>query len=52
LRKNNKTRKNVAVNRNKGERFIRAAKYFGFVVLPVLMVVVAIFMAAGIAESV
>jgi len=51
LRKNKKTRKNVAVNRNKAERFIRAAKYFGFVVLPVLMVVAAIYMASGIVKS-
>ena len=51
MRKNNKTRKNVAVNRNKAERFIRAAKYFGFVVLPVFMVVAAIFMASGMKSA-
>ncbi len=51
LRKNKKTRKNVAVNRHKAERFIAAAKYFGFVVLPVLLVVAAIYMASGIVKS-
>ncbi|MFZ2198341.1 MAG: FtsQ-type POTRA domain-containing protein [Thermodesulfovibrionales bacterium] len=51
MRKNKKTRKNVAVNRNKAERFIRAAKYFGFVVLPVFMVVAAIFMASGMKSA-
>jgi len=51
LRKNKKTRKNVAVNRNTKERFIRASKYFGFVVLPVLMVVAAIFMASGMKSA-
>ena len=51
MRKNKKTRKNVAVNRNTKERFIRASKYFGFVVLPVLMVVAAIFMASGMKSA-
>jgi cell division protein FtsQ len=39
------------MNRRKAERFITAAKYFGFVVLPVLMVVAAIYMASGIVKS-
>ena len=52
MRKNKKTRKNVAVNRHKAERLITAAKYFGFVLLPVLMVVAAIYMASGIVKSV
>ena len=52
MRKNNKTRKNVAINRHKAEGFIKVVKYFGFVVLPVLMVVAAIYMASGIVKSV
>lgn len=48
MRKNKKTRKNVAVNRHKAGVFIRATKYFGFVVLPVLMVVAAIYSVSGI----
>jgi len=52
LKKNKKARKNVAVNRHKVARFITAAKYFGFVVLPVLMVVAAIYMASGLVKSV
>ena len=51
LKKNKKARKNVAVNRHKVARFITAAKYFGFVVLPVLMVVAAIYMASGVVKS-
>lgn len=51
MRKNKKTRKNVAVNRHQAERFIKAAKYFGFVVLSVLMVVAAIYMATGIKSA-
>lgn len=41
----------MAVNRNKAEGFIKTAKYFEFVVLPVLMVVAATYMASGIAKS-
>jgi cell division protein FtsQ len=52
LRTNKKTRKNVAINRHKADMFITAAKYFGFVVLPVLMAVAVIYMGSGIVKSV
>lgn len=51
MRKNKKARKNVAVNSHKAARLITAAKYFGYVVLPVLMVAAVIYMASGIVKS-
>jgi cell division protein FtsQ len=52
LRTNKKPRKNVAANTLKGRRFIAAAKYFGFVVLPVVLVMALIYMLSGVVKSV
>ena len=51
LSKKRKTRKNTAVNRQKGGWVIAAVKYIGFVVLPVILVVAAIYAVSGIVIS-
>jgi len=45
LRTKKNTRKNVALNKHKGARFLAAAKYLVFVVLPVALLVALIFLA-------
>ena len=45
------TRKNVAVNKHKGVRFLAAAKYFVFVVLPVVLLVALIFLASRTVQT-
>lgn len=45
------TRKNVAVNKHKGVRFLAAAKYLVFVVLPVVLLVALIFLASHTVQT-
>ena len=52
MRTNKKTRKNVVANTLRGRRFIGAVKYFGFVVLPVIVIMALIYLASGIVKSV
>ena len=46
-----KTRKNVQTNKHKGGRLLGAARYFGFVVLPVALLVAAIFLVSNAVQS-
>ena len=51
LKTNRKTRKNVPVLKRNGERLVTAAKYLIFVVLPVVLVVAAIYMMSRMVNS-
>lgn len=51
MRTNRRTRKNVTVTKHRGGRFIAAVKYFGFVVLPVVLLVALIYMVSTAVKS-
>jgi len=51
LKTNRKARKNVPVNKRRGERLVTAGKYLVFVVLPVALVVAAIYMVSRIVDT-
>lgn len=51
MRTNKKVRKNIPVSKHKSGRFFTAVKYFGFVMLPVILVVAALYMVSGIVKT-
>ena len=51
MRANKKARKNVTVNKRPGGRFLVAAKYLGFVVFPVVLLVASIYMVSTAVKS-
>lgn len=51
LKTNRKARKNVPLNKHRSERLVTVAKYFVFVVLPVVLVVAAIYMVSRMVNT-
>lgn len=52
MRTNKKVKKNISAGKPGGGRFIAAVKYFGFVVIPVIMLVAALYVMSGVVKSV
>lgn len=52
MRRNKKIRKNTPISKHIIGRLLSAAKYLGFVVLPVVMVMAALYMISGIAKTI